>query len=249
MATPHLNVITKAIAKLAIEGRRGVEDLRRSLVEPARAVERATALSAKLAEIIKDDLQGNVYFPDKHASLLPEVSGWVITPISGLRNLQYGRNDVATLFGFMRQGQLVAGAAWFPALDSTVMVAVGEGASESSRLRVNNRVELKESLLLLPWATSDILAHKLLEKAEAHGLHTRKSGLLLRDVADVAGGRADALVATRVTPLEAVLADAIIREAGGFVTDMQGQPVTLATTTLVAANSKLHGKVLKALHG
>ena len=41
----------------------------------------------------------------------------------------------------------------------------------------------------------------------------------------------------------------IIEEAGGRFTDLDGGPVTLATTTVLATNDRLHAPLLAALGG
>jgi fructose-1,6-bisphosphatase/inositol monophosphatase family enzyme len=97
---------------------------------------------------------------------------------------------------------------------------------------------------MLPAKTVDVLNLKLLEKGEAMGLHTRKSGTTLFDVIEVASGRADVAIGTRLTPLEALLSKLFMAESAGMVTDFGGAVLSVASANLVASNLKLHAAYL-----
>jgi fructose-1,6-bisphosphatase/inositol monophosphatase family enzyme len=66
----------------------------------------------------------------------------------------------------------------------------------------------------------------------------------LFDVIEVAAGRADVAIATRLTPLEALLAKLFMAESAGMVTDFGGAPLGVLSSGLVASNLKLHAAYL-----
>ena len=60
----------------------------------------------------------------------------------------------------------------------------------------------------------------------------------------VASARADAVIEAAISVWDIAAITVIVREAGGKVTDIQGQPVTKDTASLIATNGALHSTVL-----
>ena len=56
----------------------------------------------------------------------------------------------------------------------------------------------------------------------------------------LAAGRIDAVVESDVNILDIAALTVIVREAGGSFTDLNGKPVGLETTTVLATNGRLH---------
>ena len=114
-------------------------------------------------------------------------------------------------------------------------------------VRCGNRIELDDTLAMVPWKTVDVVEMGLLKALDDANIHTRKSGNTMADILDVASGKADMAIATRVTRLEALLTNLIMAESAGFASDMKGKALGPASTTLIAANPKLHSKVVALL--
>jgi myo-inositol-1(or 4)-monophosphatase len=174
---------------------------------------------------------------------LPEAC-WLIEPICGKRNFLHGRQPAGMALACIENGEVVAGGVYWPQDDLLVYALPGLGVMGPERLRVAGRADTRDSLLMLPFKTIDVIDLKLLEKGEPLGLHTRKSGTTLFDVIEVAAGRADVAIATRLTPLEALLARLFMAESAGMVTDFAGAPLGVASANLVASNLKLHDAYL-----
>ncbi|MDH3335151.1 MAG: inositol monophosphatase, partial [Rhodospirillaceae bacterium] len=65
------------------------------------------------------------------------------------------------------------------------------------------------------------------------------------DLAYVAAGRYDGFWETGLQKWDMAAGIALVREAGGFVTDINGRKNMLETGDIVCANDKLHSKLLK----
>ena len=63
----------------------------------------------------------------------------------------------------------------------------------------------------------------------------------------LASGRIDAVVESDVNILDIAALSLIVQEAGGVFTDLEGAPVGLATTSVLAGNTHLHPALLQAL--
>ncbi len=60
----------------------------------------------------------------------------------------------------------------------------------------------------------------------------------------------DLIVESDVNILDIAALTVAVREAGGIITDLQGQPVSEATTSVLAACTEtLHAQALDLLHG
>ena len=75
----------------------------------------------------------------------------------------------------------------------------------------------------------------------------RRAGAAALDLCDVACGRFEAFWEYRLAPWDVAAGILIIREAGGVVTDLDGNPAPVAHGPIVAGNPTMHGWLLKEL--
>jgi histidinol phosphatase-like enzyme (inositol monophosphatase family) len=73
---------------------------------------------------------------------------WIIDPIDGTRDFVRGNRLWAMLVGLEQDGEVVVGAAHFPALGDTYWAAEGGGAwHNGTRIRISNITQISESVL------------------------------------------------------------------------------------------------------
>ncbi|RYG61157.1 MAG: hypothetical protein EON60_04585 [Alphaproteobacteria bacterium] len=181
---------------------------------------------------------------------IPAGAHWLIVPLASQRNALYARDGVCSAVVFVdKDGTCPIGAIFFPLEDMCMIAEATHGviAEPIGRLRCANRLELNDTLAMLPWKTVDVVEMGLLKMLDGENIHTRKSGNTLSDLFDVACGRADFAIATRVNRLESYMANLVMAESAGFASDLKGKPLGPTSTTLIAANPKLHAKVVKLL--
>jgi myo-inositol-1(or 4)-monophosphatase len=82
---------------------------------------------------------------------------------------------------------------------------------------------------------------------EVSGL--RRPGSAALDLADVACGRFDAFWELRLAPWDVAAGILLVREAGGLVTDLQGEPARIAHGPIVAGNPAMHAWLLERVAG
>jgi histidinol-phosphatase len=63
----------------------------------------------------------------------------------------------------------------------------------------------------------------------------------------LAAGKIEAVIETDVNILDIAALAAIVEAAGGRFTDLEGRPVSLETTSVLATNGRLHEPILRAL--
>lgn len=246
--SPKANLLRGIYGKLNPAFVRMAGEQARVSLNPAAAEREAAKMEQSLWDLVSMQL-GRTDLPVvRVGETAPAGAHWLVEPLASRRNALYARGPLSVAIAYIeKDGTCPIGAVYLP-LENICMVAEATlGASAPERLRCGNRVELEHALALLPWKTADVIGLKLLEKLDAESIHTRKSGNTLADVIDVASGRADLAIATRVTRLEALLANLIMAESGGFASDLKGKPLGPDSDTLVVANPKLHAKAVKLL--
>ena len=65
----------------------------------------------------------------------------------------------------------------------------------------------------------------------------------------VARGAIDAVLESDVNILDIAALSVVVEEAGGRFTDLDGAPLSLDTTTVLATNGLLHDHILERLRG
>ena len=65
----------------------------------------------------------------------------------------------------------------------------------------------------------------------------------------LAAGKIDAVLESNVSILDVAALSVIVEEAGGIVSDMHAQPLTLASTSILASNPTLHPQIHRCLAG
>ena len=170
---------------------------------------------------------------------------WIIDPIDGTKTFVRGVPLWGTLVGVTRGEEVLAGAVYCPAVDETVVAAVGEGCWwNGSRCRVSDCRELARATVLVTAAQfpnqPDRAARWRAIAAEAAVARTWGDcyGYLL-----VATGRAELMVDNLMSPWDAAALVPVIREAGGEFSDWNGRITAfgdgaMATNAALAAEAR-----------
>ena len=175
---------------------------------------------------------------------------WLIDPIDGTKSFVRGYPFFSTQIALLHKGELICGVSNAPLFNGGEMAcaAKGQGATlngeaiQVSRIDVLNKATLSignvATLAGSPgWAELGQLIPKM---ARIRGYGDFYHYHLL------AAGRIDCIVESDVNILDIAALTVILREAGGEITDLAGQPVGLETTSVFAHNG-LIGKPARAI--
>jgi myo-inositol-1(or 4)-monophosphatase len=75
----------------------------------------------------------------------------------------------------------------------------------------------------------------------------RRFGAAALDLAWVAAGRLDGYWERSLSPWDMAAGIALVREAGGFITDLDGREEMIKTGGILAGNEDIHREMLRAL--
>jgi myo-inositol-1(or 4)-monophosphatase len=177
---------------------------------------------------------------------------WIVDPLDGTTNFLHGIPQFCISIGLERQGTMVAGVIYDPIADELYTAERGKGAFlNDQRLRVAARRDLTEAVFAcgLPHRGRGDLA---LFRSEFEAIQDKVAGLrrfgaAALDLAWVAAGRVDAYWERDISPWDIAAGLLLVREAGGFVSDVDGKDTMMQTGSIVAGNETMHHELLKLL--
>ena len=177
---------------------------------------------------------------------------WIVDPLDGTTNFLHGIPIFAVSIALERQGQLVAGVVYNPAMDELYTAERGGGAfMNDRRLRVAARTKLSDAVIGcgVPHLGRPQHGQFLVElrnvMGEVSGI--RRLGAASLDLAYVAAGRMDGFWEVGLSAWDIAAGMLLIREAGGFLSDMDGGQDMLESGSLVAGNEAIHRGLAKTL--
>jgi myo-inositol-1(or 4)-monophosphatase len=177
---------------------------------------------------------------------------WIVDPLDGTTNFLHGIPSFAVSIGLERQGVLVAGVIYNPAMDELYTAERGGGAFlNDRRMRVAARRKLTDCVIGtgIPHLGRGHHGQALLDlknvMGEASGI--RRFGAASLDLAWVAAGRIDGFWEDYLSPWDMAAGILMIREAGGFVSDREGGQDMFGSGTIVAGNELIQKALLGQL--
>ncbi|KRB21077.1 MULTISPECIES: inositol monophosphatase family protein [Mesorhizobium] len=177
---------------------------------------------------------------------------WIVDPLDGTTNFLHGIPLFAVSIALERQGQIVAGVIYNPAMDELYTTERGGGAFlNDRRLRVAGRTKLVDAVIGcgVPHLGRGQHGNFLIElrhvMAEVSGI--RRLGSASLDLAYVAAGRMDGFWEIGLSAWDIAAGLLLIREAGGFVSDMDGGQDMLDNGSVVAGNEVIQRALLKTV--
>ena len=177
---------------------------------------------------------------------------WIVDPLDGTTNFLHGLPMFSVSIALERQGQIVAGVIYNPAMDELYTAERGGGAfMNDRRLRVAARTKLSDAVIGtgVPHIGRGHHGKYLVElrnvMGEAAGI--RRMGSAALDLAYVAAGRMDGFWEEPLAPWDVAAGILMVREAGGFVSDKAGGQGMFENANVVAGNEAIHRALLKAV--
>jgi len=189
----------------------------------------------------------------------PEIEGtdkthrWIVDPLDGTTNFLHGIPHFAVNVALEREGAVVAAVTYNPITHETFWAEKGKGAwlGNEKRLRVAARRHLDESLLATGIPFIGKPGHgqflKELHQISQRVAGVRRYGAAALDLAWVAAGRFDGFWERNLKPWDVAAGLLLITEAGGKVSNLEGDPYRFSDEGILASNLELHPLVLEKL--
>ncbi len=177
---------------------------------------------------------------------------WIVDPLDGTTNFLHGIPHFAVSIALERDAELVAGVIYSPIHDELFWAEQGKGAVRNGRrLRVSARASLESALFAtgIPYAGRE--GHEpflgQLSRVMAKAAGVRRFGAAALDLAYVAAGRYDGFWETGLQPWDMAAGIVLVREAGGFVSTIDGKTTMMETGDILAGNGALRDSLAALL--
>jgi myo-inositol-1(or 4)-monophosphatase len=170
---------------------------------------------------------------------------WIVDPLDGTTNFLHGIPHWAISIGLAREDEIIAALVYEPLRDEVFWAEKGAGAFVNERrLRVSARRNLADAVIGtgIPFRERGDHESYLKTLAAVMGATSgvRRFGSAALDLAYVAAGRLDGFWEFGLQKWDIAAGILLVREAGGYVTDMEGGHGVLASGDVLAANDHLH---------
>ena len=171
---------------------------------------------------------------------------WIIDPIDATKNYIRKIPIFGTQIALMKNEELILGVSNAPLLNELLYAEKGKGAFLNGKpIKVSNVSKTSGAMIChggLKWFVEKDLftgIYNLInDTARSRGFGDFYMYHLL------ASGRVDTVVEAAISIWDIAAITVVVREAGGTVTDIQGQTITKDTDSLIATNGVLHSEVL-----
>ncbi len=253
---PHLNVAIKAARRAGTIIQRAAQDIGRLTISKKGHADFVSEVDRAAEQTIREIL--SEAYPD-HAILGEEQGAtgdspfcWIVDPLDGTTNFLHGFPVYSVSIALAHQGIVTQGVVYDPVHNDLFTASKGGGAYlNDRRIRVSGRTRLDEALI----GTGFPFAHmtyqerylRMLAAVMPKTAGLRRPGSAAIDLAYVAAGRYDGFWELDLKPWDIAAGTLLIQEAGGLVSDLDGEHRFLESGHVVAGSPKIFAQLLPLL--
>ncbi len=260
-----INVMTRAADKAARRLKRDfgeVENLQVSRKGPADFVSSA---DLRAEQTLREELgrarpeYDFLMEESGHTAARQPASGgvprrWIVDPLDGTTNFLHGLPHFAISIALEERGEIIAGVVYDPIKEEMFWAEKGAGAYlNDRRLRASGRDTLAAAVVGTgaPYKGHGDAPKFLAELNAVIGATAgmRRWGSASLDLAYVAAGRFDAFWERHLSLWDTAAGIVLVREAGGYVSEVDGKSLRPDSPSILAANATLHPAIMALLRG
>lgn len=178
---------------------------------------------------------------------------WIIDPLDGTTNYVHNLPVFAVSIAHATNLKIDAGVVYNPISGDMFYAQLGGGATLNGKsIHVSNTREIENSLLVtgfpynLHERCKDLIRRFKDCLTASQGI--RRLGSAALDLCYVACGRFDGFWEEGLNPWDTAAGGLIVKEAGGLITDFDGQAYQICRPEILATNGKIHAQMLDLLN-
>lgn len=199
-------------------------------------------------------------YPDHQ--ILAEESGelkqdstykWIIDPIDGTVNFAHGIPLNCVSIGVEYNGEMIMAAVYNPHLNEFYFAEKGKGATLNDKpIHVSDETQAIKACLVTGFPYTYINEPngplEIFQRFVRKGVPVRRLGSAAIDLCWVAAGRFDGFYEHKLEPWDSAAGYLIVEEAGGKVTDLQGNKFSVYQHKVLATNGKIHDEMIEVIN-
>ena len=232
----------RLVARQAVIALREFQSKAKSIDSPKDLLTNADLMAD---EIIKNGLLAldavYVYISEEHDNEVQKPLAWIVDPLDGTANYLAGSDAWAVSIARVDNGKVVDG-----------VVCTGDGKEYTTHDKyhhVSRHLEFKTSRIGTDWTKreSDRDVIELLRGLRFYTRYPLIAGCISKTLIDVAVGRLDGCIHMAPQVYDFAAAAAIVDQASGKVTDVNGSPWSIRSESIVATNGLIHDELLELI--
>lgn len=177
---------------------------------------------------------------------------WVIDPIDGTTNFAHGLPIFSVSIGVMKKDEIIAGVVYDVMQNIYYSAEKGSGSfanDKKNNVSSNDKIGLGVLVTGFPYDVADNpdKAFERFESLTKKARAVRRLGSAAIDFCYVARGVFDGFWEVSLHPWDLCAGKLIVEEAGGIVTNFDGNKIDIFTPQILASNKKIHQQLIDGL--
>ena len=202
-------------------------------------------------ELLRKDFQYEILSEEKKTQ--DEIGTelfWIIDPVDGTHNYISGLPNFGVSIALATKKEFLLGVIYLPYFDEMYHAVKNQGAfMNDEKIQVSKNNDLEKSMITFD---NQFYLNKksfdVYKKIVDSCFTTRILGSAVYDFCLIASGKVDARVWNNTKVFDFAAGLTIVNEAGGKLTDFNGNEITLDTHDILASNSFVHQELLTVIN-
>lgn len=208
---------------------------------------------AKIIEVIKNDFPMHNILSEEIGALTQESNyKWIIDPIDGTINYAHSIPITCISIGLEKDGEVIMGAVYNPMMNELFFAEKDQGAYfNAKQIHVSKEDNFAKSLLVtgFPYDSSRN-KHKPAEvfnRIVYKDIPVRRLGSAALDLCWTAMGRFEGFWEYNLNAWDVAAGCIILTEAGGKLSDFDGNPLSIYQKEILATNGLIHEELRRVI--
>ncbi len=203
---------------------------------------------------IKSKFPGHYILSEEAGEIIQDSAfKWIIDPIDGTVNFAHGIPLNCVSIGIEKEGEIIMAAVYNPHLNEFYFAEKGRGASLNDKpIRVSEQSQVINACLVTGFPYTYINSTngplEIFERFVRKGVPVRRLGSAAIDLCWVAAGRFDGFYEHKLEAWDSAAGYLIVEEAGGKVTDHEGNKFSVYQHKVLATNGKIHDEMVAVIN-
>ncbi len=207
----------------------------------------------RIIEIIRKHYPSHSIISEEAGELIQDSPyQWIIDPIDGTVNFAHGIPLCCVSIGLKHGDDLILGTVYNPMMNELFFAEKGKGAFLNDKpISVSQKSDFRKACLVtgFPYKWPDSREHpiRVFERFIMEGLPVRRLGSAAIDLCWVACGRFDGFWEYNLSSWDVAAGYLIVQEAGGRITNFEGDPYSVFDKETLATNGNIHDEMLRLI--
>ncbi|MCB0698949.1 MAG: inositol monophosphatase [Chitinophagales bacterium] len=207
----------------------------------------------RIIDIIRETYPDHTIISEEAGEMITDSDyQWIIDPIDGTVNFAHGIPICCVSIGLKYKDQMMMGVVYNPLMNELFFAEKDKGATLNGQvISVSEKDDFKKACLVtgFPYKWPKTYEHpiKVFERFIMEGLPVRRLGSAAIDLCWVACGRFDGFWEYNLNPWDIAAGYLIVEEAGGIITNFDGDPYNVNDKETLATNGLIHSDMLKII--